>query len=54
MNSADSMQSQDNINQMVSLEREYNLLPIDRVTDISVHREDQQITGKKTEVCVFQ
>ena len=38
MNLADSMRSQDNINKVVSQEREYNLLPMDRVADISVRR----------------
>ena len=38
MNSVDSMWSQDNINKVVSQEREYNLLPMDKVTDISVRR----------------
>ena len=39
MNLADSMQSQDNINKGASQEREYDLLPVDRVTDdISVRR----------------
>ena len=38
MNLVDSMQSQDNINKVVSQEREYDLLPMDRVTDISVRR----------------
>ena len=38
MNLADFMRSQDNINKKNSQEREYNLLPIDRVTDISVLR----------------
>ena len=42
MNLADSMQSQDNINKVVSQEREnkgeYNLWPMDRVTDITVRR----------------
>ena len=36
MNLADSVRSQDNINKVVSQEREYNLLPKDRVTDISI------------------
>ena len=48
MNLADPMRSQDNINKVVSQEREKgNLLPIDRVTDISVRRKYQQITRKK-------
>ena len=54
MNLADSMQSQDNINKVghrkekIKLDgEEYNLLPMDWVTDISVPRYDQQITGKK-------
>ena len=39
MNLADSMQSQDNINTVVSQEREKcNLLPEDRVSDIYVRR----------------
>ena len=45
MDLADSMQLQDNINKVVSQEREikedsegYNLLSMDRVTDISVRR----------------
>ena len=37
VNLADSMQSQD-INKVVSQEKEYNLLPMDRVIDISVRR----------------
>ena len=36
MNLADSMQSQDNINKVVSQERENDLLPMDRLTDIYV------------------
>ena len=48
MNLADSMRSQDNNNKVVSQEREKgNLLPVDRMTDISIHRLDQQINGKK-------
>ena len=45
MNLAESIQSQDNINKVVSQEREkkydsekYNLLPMDRMTDISIRR----------------
>ena len=38
MNLADLTRSQDNINKVVSPEREYNLLPMDRMTDISVRR----------------
>ena len=38
MNFADSVRSQDSINKMVSQEGEYDLLPMDRVTDISVRR----------------
>ena len=38
MENLDSMQSQDNIKKVVSQEREYNSLPMDRVTDISVRR----------------
>ena len=39
MNLADSMWSQDNINKVVSQEREkYNLLPVDRMIDISIRR----------------
>ena len=45
MNLADSMQSQDNINKVGHRkakikedDKEYNLLPMDRVTDISVRR----------------
>ena len=39
MNLADSMQSQDNINKVVSQEREKgNLLCVDRIKDISVRR----------------
>ena len=38
MNLADSIQSQENINKVVSQEREYDLLPMDRVTDISARR----------------
>ena len=38
MNIADSMQSQDNINKVVSQERKYNSLPMNKVTDISVRR----------------
>ena len=55
INLTDSMLLQDNINKVVSLEREKsNLLPVDRMTDISVHRYDQQISGKKMEVCKFR
>ena len=47
MKLADSMQLQENINKVVSQEREkYNLLPANRMTDISVRRSDQKITGK--------
>ena len=46
MDLADSMHSQDNINKVVSQEREYNLLPMDRIIDISVRRKDKKITGK--------
>ena len=49
MNLADSMRPQDYINKVVSQEREYDLLPMDRVTDISVRRHDQLITEKKTQ-----
>ena len=38
MNLADPMRSQDNINKMVSQKREYDLLLMDRVTDISVRK----------------
>ena len=39
MNLADSIESQDNINKVVSLEREKGkLLHVDRMTDISVLR----------------
>ena len=41
MNLGDSMQSQVNINKVEKIkddEEEYNSLPIDRVTDISVRR----------------
>ena len=39
MNLADSMRSQDNINKVVSQEREKGkLLPVDRMADISVRR----------------
>ena len=38
MNFADSLQLQDNINKVVSQERECNLLPVDRMTDVSVRR----------------
>ena len=45
MNFADSMQSQDNINKVGHRKekrkedgKEYNLLPIDRVTDIYIRR----------------
>ena len=38
MNLANSMGLQDNINKVVSQEKEYNLLPMGRVTDISVRR----------------
>ena len=55
MNLAHSMRSQDNINKVGHRKEkikedfeEYNLLPMDRVTDISVRRLDQQITRKKT------
>ena len=48
MNFTDSMRLQDNMNKVVSQEREKcNLLPVDRITGISVRRYDQQITGKK-------
>ena len=41
MNLGDSMQSRDNINKVDEIKEngeEYNLLPMDRVTDISVHK----------------
>ena len=38
MNLADSMWSQDNINKVILQETEYDLLPMDRVKDISVRR----------------
>ena len=41
MNLRDSMRSQDNINKAEKIKEdgeEYNLLPMDRVTDISVRR----------------
>ena len=50
MNSAGSMRSQDIIIKGEKIKEDsekYNLLPMDRVTDISVRWEDQQITGKK-------
>ena len=54
MNLAGSMQSQDNINKVghrkeriKEYNEEYNLLPIDRLTYISVRRWDQQIAVKK-------
>ena len=40
---------------MVSQEKEKgNLLPVDRMTDISVCKYDQQITEKKNQVCKFR
>ena len=50
MNLGDSVQSLDDINKVEKIKeegKEYNLLPLDRVTDISVRRKDQQITEKK-------
>ena len=47
MNLADLMLSQDNIHNVASHERgKDNLLPVNRMTVISVRRYDQQITGK--------
>ena len=53
MNLGDSMRSHDNINKVKKIKEdgeEYNLLLMDRGSDISVRRLDQHITGKKTNV----
>ena len=48
MNFADSIQSQDNINKVVSQEKEYNSLPMERMTDISVADKINKLPDEKT------
>ena len=58
MNLADSMRSQDNINKMEKIKEdgeEYNLLPMDKMTDISVRNKINKLPEKKkTELCKFR
>ena len=56
MNLRDSMRSQDNINKVEKIKKdgkEYSLLLMDRVMDVSIRRWDRQMAEKGTEVCGF-